>query len=142
MMTDEKKPGVVVADPSLWSAASQRTTSFHYTREYRDIPYVCWRCKSETVFTAKDQQYTYEVRKAPIDQRRILCTDCWRQLLVIDGEIKSSQARWALDKRVLAADKAFLSRWLELLVSREAYVPYHQDIAAKNMLQKLLHGLG
>lgn len=141
MMPEENEMRVVHADPSQWSAASQRSISFHYTKEYRDIPYVCRRCKREAMFTAEDQKYTYEVRKAPVDQRRVLCSECWRQLLAIDDEIKASQEQWASDKVCLSGNKAFLSRWLELLVCREEYVPYHHDIAAKRMLQKHLREL-
>jgi hypothetical protein len=138
MATEGKVNGVVPADPSQWSAASQRSISFYYTKEYRDAPYTCGQCKRETVFSAKDQKHTYEVSKAPIDQRRVLCTECWKQLLSIDKEIKNCSERWASNKLASTKDKAFLSRWLQLIISREECVPYHRDIATKRMLEKLL----
>jgi hypothetical protein len=138
MAIDTGQVGTVAADPSQWSAASQRSISFHYTTRYVDIPYNCWRCKRATVFTAADQKHTYEVSKAPIDQRRILCNECWHQLQVIEGELAGCRARWLSSKPSSLKDTAFLSRWLELLVSREEHVPYHHDIATRKMLQKLL----
>ena len=63
----------VAADQEKWSEQSKQTISYHYKQEYTDIEYSCWRCRAACVFTAQDQKYTYEVRKASIDQRRFLC---------------------------------------------------------------------
>ncbi len=139
---ETKFKGVVPADPSKWNEASQRSVSFDWTKEYEDIEYNCWRCRKTAVFSAADQKYTFEVKKAPIDQRRVLCPDCWRDLLAIDKEIESCQANWASRKVTLSKDKTFLSRWLQLLVSKEEYVAYRPNTAAKNMLQRLLNELG
>ena len=128
----------VPADPSKWSARSQRSMSFHYVKEYSDITYNCWRCKKPALFSASDQQHTYEVRKAPIDQRRILCEECWRESLVIGRDIRSCEQQWKESKESLRFDASFLTRWLHLLSSREEFVPYRANIAAKNMLRKLL----
>lgn len=137
-MGQQDKIHSVPADPSKWSEKSQQTVSFHFKKEYRDIAYSCWRCKISAVFSAEDQRYTYEVRKAPIDQRRILCTECWRQLLELDRDIAICNQQWADSKNALRSDKEFLANWLNLLTSREQYVPYHPNTAAKNMLLKLL----
>lgn len=128
----------VPADPSQWSEKSQHSVSFNYVKAYNDIAYNCWHCKKSAVFSAADQKYTYEVKKASIDQRRILCTDCWRELLGIDRDIEHCRQQWAESKKSLRLNKAFLTNWLRLLTSREGYVPYRPDIAAKNMLRKLL----
>jgi hypothetical protein len=128
----------VPADPSKWSEESQRSISFHYVKEYADIAYNCWRCKKGAVFSAADQKYTYEVKKAPIDQRRILCAGCWKGLLEIDREIKWCEEQWSESKNSLRWNEAFLTKWLNLLTSREEYVRYHPNTAAKNMLRRLL----
>jgi hypothetical protein len=128
----------VPADPSKWSEKSQQTVSFDFIKEYKDIAYNCWRCKKSAVFSAEDQKYTYEVTKAPIDQRRILCKECWRELLEIDRDIKLREQQWAESKRSLRSNADFLTTWLHLLTSREGYVPYRPNTAAKNMLRKLL----
>lgn len=141
MASESKSSGVVPAEPLQWSEASQRSISFHYTKEYRDIEYACWRCKSKAVFSAADQKYTYEVRKAPIDQQRILCQYCWHQSQAIAQDINNCEANWAAAKLSLGKDKEFLSRWFQLLVTREEYVPYRENTSAKNMLQKLLKKL-
>ncbi len=128
----------VLADPSEWSEGSQHSISFHYVQEYNDITYSCWHGKKSAVFSAADQKYTYEVKKAPIDQRRILCTECWKELLEIDRDIKLCEQQWAESKKSLRSDAGFLTKWANLLTSRETYVPYHPNTAAKNMLRKLL----
>jgi Probable zinc-ribbon domain len=137
-MGQQGKVHSVPADPSKWSEESQQTVSFHFIKEYKDVTYNCWRCKKSAVFSATDQQYTYEVKKAPIDQRRILCTECWGELLEIDRDIKLCEQQWAESKKTLRSNSDFLTKWLKLLTSRETYVPYHPNTAAKNMLRKLL----
>jgi len=137
-MGTQAKIHAVRADPSKWSEKSQRSVSFHYVREYKDIGYNCWRCKKAAVFSAADQKYTYEVKKAPIDQRRILCTECWMVLLQIDRDINMCQQPWAESKKSLRMNVEFLTAWLTLLTSRELYVPYRPNTATTNMLRKLI----
>ena len=137
-MGQQVKIHAVPADPSKWSEKSQHSVSFHFVKEYTDIAYNCWHCKKAAVFSADDQKYTYEVKKAPIDQRRILCTACWKALLTIDRDIKQCEEQWAESKNSLRSNAGFLTKWLNLLTSREGYVPYHPNTAAKDMLHKLL----
>jgi DNA-directed RNA polymerase subunit RPC12/RpoP len=137
-MGDKGKLRSVPADPSKWSAKSRLSLSVHYVKEYTDHQYVCWRCKRNAVFSAADQKYTFEVKKAPIDQRRIHCTECWRRLLEIDRDIKLCQQQWAESKKSLRVNAGFLTHWLSLLVLREEFVPYRPDSAAQRMLRKLL----
>jgi len=59
-------------------------------------------------------------------------------LLEIDRDINLCEQQWAESKKILTSDERFLTRWLNLLASREKYVPYHPNTAAKNMLRKLL----
>jgi Probable zinc-ribbon domain len=137
-MGQQSKINSVPADPSKWSDKSQHSVSFHWVKEYTDIAYNCRRCKKAAVFSAADQKYTYEVKKAPIDQRRILCTECWRELLEVDSNIKHCEQQWAESKNSLRSNTEFLTKWLDLLTTRETYVPYHPNTATKNMLRKLL----
>jgi hypothetical protein len=137
-MTSPVRSEVVAADPSLWSEQSQRSVSVGWTKEYRDIKYQCWRCSSPAVFTARDQKRTFEVKKAPIDQRRILCDKCWHQSLEIRRELADCAERWVDSKANLANDKAFLARWLGLLELLEEFVPHRPDTAKKNMIKRRL----
>jgi hypothetical protein len=137
-MKQSTRQCVAPANPRLWSEKSQRSVSASWTKEYRDIPYQCWRCQAEAVFTAQDQKYTFEVLKAPIDQRRTLCEDCWRESLTIDQDLKKFEVHWRAEKSVLRKDREFLAGWLRLLETREEYVAYKPDTAKKNMLKKLL----
>jgi hypothetical protein len=137
-MTRKTEPGRVPADPTSWSQASQRSVAAGWTTEYKDIFYKCWHCQAEAVFSAADQKYTYEVKKAPIDQQRILCEKCWHESLGIASQLRECQSQWAASKPSLQTDPAFLSRWLALLEAQERYVPSRHDVARKNMLRKLL----
>lgn len=129
---------VVMTDPSLWFEQSQRSVGVSWTKEYRDIEYQCWRCSSSAVFSAQDQKHAFEVKKSPIDQRRILCNECWRQSLDVREKLANGVERWENTKALLAKDRAFLSLWLGLLESLEEFVPYRPDTAKKNMIKKLL----
>ncbi|MCV2423807.1 zinc-ribbon domain containing protein [Paucibacter sp. DJ2R-2] len=135
----KKSPSIAVsADPSKWSEASQRSVSAEWTSEYTDILYSCWHCKAESVFSAQDQKYTFEEKKAPIDQRRLLCQACWAESHRIAARLKEFDTRWAEQKQSLRTDKEFAAGWLETLELQERYVPYRHDVARKNMLRKLL----
>jgi hypothetical protein len=129
----------VQADPNQWSEKSKQSYYYHYIKEYKDIEYTCWHCRKETIYTAKDQKYTFEVKKAYIDQQRILCNDCWKESLKIASEIQECEKIWADSKDKLKTDSIFLSKWLKILELREKYVPYKANTAAKNMLKGLLN---
>jgi hypothetical protein len=137
-MKQRDKPTSVPADPEQWSDKSKQTVSYGFIREYTDKPYKCWRCQAECVFTAQDQKYTYEVKKASIDQRRSLCAACWSESHRIRNMLVECEERWAEGKAKLQTDKSFLTHWSELLAALEEYVPYKPDTAKKNMLAKLL----
>lgn len=132
------RPSSVPADPTQWSEKSKQSVGFGFKHEYKDIPYKCWHCQAECVFTAQDQKYTFEVKKASIDQRRSLCAECWSESHRIRADLRNCEEQWAAAKAQLQADKAFLVRWLELLTALEGYVPYKPDTAKKNMLSKFL----
>jgi hypothetical protein len=131
-------PGRTPADPNQWAESSQGSVATHFTKEYVDEQYKCWHCGTIATFTALDQKYTYEVRKANVNQHRTLCEPCWRESLRIAKALESQAAAWKESKKTLKADKAFLSNWLQLLELQETYVPYRHDVARKNMLRKLL----
>jgi len=78
------------------------------------------------------------VKKAPIDQQRILCETCWRRSVVIKAELAACGQAWTESKAECRGDPGFLKRWLELLEEQETYVPYKHDLAKKNMLRKLI----
>jgi len=137
-MMPTRRKSTIRADPGQWSEKSQRSVSSLFTSRYEDREYKCWSCGKSAVFTAEDQKYTYEVRKAPIDQQRVLCAECWKLSLQIAKELESCETRWATEKSILEVDKVFLSHWLDLLEKREHYVRYRPDKAKKNMLRKLL----
>ena len=121
-----------------WSEKSKRSVAFSLKHEYRDIAYQCWRCQAECVFTAQDQKYTFEVKKAHICQGRYLCAECWSESHRLRAALRDCEEQWAAAKARLQVDKAFLVRWLELLTALEAYVAYEPDTAKKNMLSKLI----
>jgi hypothetical protein len=133
-------PGRTPAGPSQWSESSQGSVAAYFTTEYVDEPYKCWHCRADATFTAVDQKYTYEVRKANVNQSRRLCEPCWRESLRIAKELASQANAWEASKKSLKTDKTFLSNWLKLLELQETYVPYRHDVARKNMLRKLLSG--
>ena len=137
-MTKQSRPTSILADPTQWSDKSKQSYSYYYTREYKDIPYKCWHCQAECVFTAQDQKYTFEVKKASVDQRRALCATCWSESHRINNALRECEDRWAASKSALQKDRAFLAHWLDLLVRLEAYVSYKPDTAKKGMLNKLL----
>jgi hypothetical protein len=137
-MIKSMRPTSVPADPEQWSEKSKLSVAFGFRREYKDQPYNCWHCQVACIFTAQDQKCTFEVKKASIDQRRVLCEVCWQESNHIRASLRDCEVQWSLFKAQLQIDEAFLNRWLDLLVALEKYVPYKPDTAKKNMLSKLL----
>lgn len=137
-------PKSVPADPEQWSAQSKQTVSYvlGFIREYTDKPFDCWRCGAACVFSAEDQKYTYEVKKASIDQGRKFCAACWSESHRVKSELAAFENRWAGQRRVLQADRAFLEEWLAALDRWKSFEPYKQDIARINMLRRLLEEQG
>jgi hypothetical protein len=128
----------VAADPESWSDKSKQSVAYWYIREYVDIEYECWRCRAKCVFTGQDQKYTYEVRKASIDQRRKLCEACWSTANHLRSALRECEVRWAQEKPNLRSDREFLEHWQGILTELEAYEPYKSDTAKKRMLARLL----
>ncbi len=130
---------LITADPDQWSAQSKRSVSFHFKREYVDEPYACRRCGASCVFTALDQKYTFEVKKASIDQRRKFCAACWTESHQMRAAMVEREERWAAEKASLQTDSEFLAEWLDLLMRWKEFAPYREDVARINMLRGLLN---
>lgn len=99
---------------------------------------MCRCCGADCVFTAQDQKYTFEIKKAPIDQRRSLCAECWSESHRVRAALTAREDRWAVDKAALREDPDFLRDWLDLLLQWKAFNAYKLDVARINMLRRLL----
>ncbi len=126
------------ANTSLWSKENKQSFAADYVTEYTDKKYDCYRCKIKSVFTAAEQKYTYEVKKAYYWQQRILCQQCWKQKHIITNRIDDCEGQWAESKNTLNHDRQFLETWLNLLVEKEEYVSKNPNTSQKIMLMKLL----
>src|SRR3569832_460765 len=78
-----RRKSTVPADPGQWAEKSQRSVSSLFTSRYEDREYKCWSCGKSAVITTEDQKNTNEKQKAPIDQQRVLCAECWKVSLQI-----------------------------------------------------------
>ena len=133
-------PISIAADPNQWSDQSKQSVAFQFNfiREYVDKAYECHRCGTTCVFTAADQKYTFEIKKASIDQRRKLCAACWSASHVLKINLAERDVRWTEAKDELRTDREFLAGWLKLLTEWADFAPYKQDVAKINMLRGLL----
>jgi len=78
------------------------------------------------------------VKKASINQQRVLCRPCWDRSNAIAAELDRCQSQWNESKPLLSKNREFLSYWLALLTERDEYVAYKPDTAKVNMLKGLL----
>ena len=111
-MSKPNPPSSTPADPTQWSEESKRSVAYEFRREYKDIPYRCWHCKADCVFTALDQKYTYEVKNASINQGRRLCLECWAESHKIRAKLQECEEKWAQSKVSLQSDRGFLASGL------------------------------
>lgn len=137
-MATKVRPTSVPADPEQWSEQSKQSYAYFYKRTYEDKPYQCRHCQAASIFTAQDQKYTFEIKKASIDQGRILCQACWLASHHVRRSLRECEQQWTASKVMLQRDVKFLAGWLGFLVELEKYVPCKRDVARKNMLSRLL----
>ncbi|WP_167227642.1 zinc-ribbon domain containing protein [Massilia rubra] len=128
----------VAADPKQWSEQSKRSVAYHFKREYVDEPYKCSRCSVACTFTAQDQKYTFEIKKASKDQRRKFCSTCWSESNRMRATLSEYDLRWTAEKSSLRANREFLTEWLELFMRWKQFAPYKHDIAKIAMVRCLL----
>ena len=133
--------GRIRAETTQWCESSKQSVAFQFNfiTYYEAIEYNCRYCGKVAIFSAEDQKHTYEVKKSPIDQRRVLCPVCFEKFAELKSSINSIQNQWVASKNMLRKDIAFLSGWLNLLTEYEKYKPYKGNTAIKNMLKKLLN---
>lgn len=84
---------LIIADPSKQAP----NNSYGPPTEYRDTGFTCVDCDKKEVWTAKQQQWWYEVAKGSINAGAIRCRDCRR----IDRLVKKA-AQWPLSKKPIA----------------------------------------
>lgn len=131
-------PAGLPCDPEHWSAESQRSVAYWFRppEPYRDKAYRCWRCDRPSVFSAADQRYTFEVRKARIDQQRVLCPGCHRQRCRLERVAGECRRRWSADRASLRRDREFLLLWLAAVEALPRYQA-RPDTAHLRMLRRL-----
>jgi hypothetical protein len=133
-------PAGVPCDPECLSDDSKRSVAHRFSLEpYQDKAYLCWRCNAPDVFTAAEQKHTFEVRKANIWQRRVLCRACHSEWVKLEQEARECRQRWSAEREALRHDLEFLRRWLVVL---EALPGYNgaRDEANIVMLRRLVPG--
>lgn len=59
--------------------SKQAPNSSHPPTEYRDVDFTCVDCGSPEVWTARQQQWWYEVAKGSVYATAIRCRECRRQ---------------------------------------------------------------
>jgi hypothetical protein len=104
---------------------------------YADRPYSCRVCNCDAVFTAEQQKYDVEIKKACPYQFRVLCTGCFAEKHVLLAQNQLLIRRWADEKNTFKNDFPALQQWIVLLKLLEKYgVP--PDTSRWAMLRKLL----
>lgn len=136
MKTTPRQP--VQMNKDLWSEASRRGLDYAFASEfYEDIPFVCFTCGAKSIFTAEQQKYTYEVKKAYVWARHVLCPTCFKKKNELSAESASFLATWLQDKGTIATNPARISRWKDVLELLPKYGE-RKDTARIRMLSKLL----
>ena len=136
MKPKTRKP--ILIDKELWSEKSKGGLDYVFAAElYEDKPFSCRACGQESIFTAEQQQYTYEVKKAAIDEQHVLCPVCFQQRNELFAESAALAASWTQDKALVKNNLLILRRWKEVLELLPKY-GIRKDTARIRMLAKLL----
>lgn len=135
-MTDSRRR--LPADKEAWSEKSRSGVDYVLAPDfYDDLEFSCRRCGNAALFSAEQQKYTYEVEKAYIGQRRVLCDDCFQLRVALVEEASKLFAEWKADKRAMLGDAPKLSRWLDILASLPSF-GLRPDTARVRMLTRIL----
>ena len=106
----------VPLNKAAYSESSKRSVGFEFLGEfYEDKSYMCKKCGKSTVFSAKDQKTTYEVKKQYMWQQRFLCDSCYKEMNHIKKELYEMEQYYCANKEQVLQDEAFLRKWLSLL---------------------------
>jgi hypothetical protein len=89
------------------------------------------------VFTAEQQKYTYEVKKALIYQEHVLCERCFKERNKLEAASKAFLQSWSKNKAALKAKPGQLIRWREIVELLPKY-GVRQDTARIRMLARLI----
>ena len=122
----------------LWSEKSKAGLDYAFAGQfYEDQRFTCRACGKPSVFTAEQQKYTYEVKKAYTWEQHVLCQACFSRRNKLEAKSADFAALWKKNKKGLKDDRAALRRWKEVLESLPRYgVP--EDKARIRMITTLL----
>ena len=106
----------IPVDPEAYSDESKRSVGIEFVGDYyEDRKYHCKKCGIEAIFSAEQQQKSFEVRKEYMWQRRTLCNDCWHEMRRIKEELNVTETDYCQNKIERLGDVVFLTKWLNLL---------------------------
>ena len=136
MSNTERK--CVPVNKELWSEKSREGLDYVFAGEsYEDKPFQCRTCGARSIFTAEQQKYTYEVKKAYTWEQHVLCQNCFRVRNQLSAESASFLAAWKNDKRAAEENVQGVRRWKEILELLPQY-GVRKDTARIRMLSKVL----
>jgi Probable zinc-ribbon domain len=135
-MKAARKP--VPVEKNHWSEQSRVGLAYAFAPEfYEDRPFTCRSCGTKSVFTAEQQKYTYEIKKAYVWEQHVLCQPCFDERNALTAEAAAIAACWVKEKAALASDAEVLRRWKEVLELMPRF-GVRKDTARIRMLAKLL----
>lgn len=127
---------LIVADQSKVAP----NNSYGPPTEYLDTEFTCVDCGEEEVWTAKQQQWWYEVAKGSINGRAIRCRDCRH----IDRVVKKA-AQWPLSKKpivvVLETEASIIRRMKKVLSALDSELIIVSELTTRGWDQGLWHVL-
>jgi hypothetical protein len=106
----------VPINKSEYSEESMRSVGHEFLGNYyEDIKYECGKCKKNSIFSAIEQQQTFEIRKKYMWIQRKLCAVCYIEMKALKTELLRIEEYYCRNKVVTLASKSFLAEWLRLL---------------------------
>ena len=89
----------------LWAPKSRGGLDEYFAGEfYEDKTFLCRACGKPSVFTAEQQKYTYEVKKALIYQEHVLCESCFNERTRLEAASNAFLELWNHNKATLQAN--------------------------------------
>lgn len=123
---------IVPMDKESWSESSKNSFSYESCQgNYENIQYRCFKCKRDTVFTAKQQKQDYELKKAYIWQKRTLCEECYVALRALKQRITEFEGLWAQENESTKDSAPYIKDWVSCMELMPSYgKPLNQGMVA------------
>jgi hypothetical protein len=137
MSRKKSQTGRVPVDIDQWSEPARRRLGYlPAPLYYEDRIFACRSCQCEAVFSAEQQKFDYEVKKAHYLRQHVLCPPCFARRCYLQSVDRWFESSWLAGEPDMRGDVPTLLMWLDVLQELPLF-GVRPDLARIRMLERL-----